>query len=438
MSVIAAIATALKSGGIQAAYNFPGFYSQELFAELGGTHISTNEKIAYETAWGRSQAGQPAVVTFKNVGLNDAADPFINSHLTGVGAGLVVAVFDDIELAGSQAILDSRHYFKHVGGLWLEPFDWASSILLAEAAPMLSHMFNIPVVLRFTNKTLQFRERAQGANVQLSAILALAKKHAAKLAQLPSEPLVHPANGFEHQQVLIEKNQAISTFVTELHLLIYPDGIYGAVSVGTTTENTDTHIFTLPVPRGTRATEVLEVGDAVVANELRLQHSSTDFLSKTIGYNDANRSRVIIADRYERLFELLKPRFRYIVGDLGEYTKDTLQTLTHCLCFGSSLSVAMGMAEAGESALAITGDGALYHSGKNCLTEAQQRNAPLHVVLLDNGGMQGTGGQQVPGVLPRGSTILTCDSNDSSEVLRATIDQFCRTAGQVILHVHVR
>src|SRR6266566_8037199 len=151
-NVLEAIAEAFKKGGIQSAYNFPGFYSHKLFDYMGGGITSTNEKIAYELAWGSSQAGRPTLVTFKNVGLNDAADPFINSMLTGAGAGLVLAVFDDIELEGSQCILDSRYYFDFYGGLWLEPFDFTSVTVLAEAAPQLSRIFDIPVVIRLTNR----------------------------------------------------------------------------------------------------------------------------------------------------------------------------------------------------------------------------------------------------------------------------------------------
>lgn len=116
INVLEAMAEALKKGGIQAAYNFPGFHSHKLFDLLDGGITSTNEKIAYELAWGSSQAGRPTLVTFKNVGLNDAADPFVNSLLTGAGAGLVLVVTDDIELQGSQCILDSRHYFSFYGG----------------------------------------------------------------------------------------------------------------------------------------------------------------------------------------------------------------------------------------------------------------------------------------------------------------------------------
>lgn len=420
-------------------FNFPGFHSHELFAYLGGTITSTNEKIAYEAAWGESQAGQPALVTFKNVGLNDAADPFINSYFTGVGAGLVVVVFDDIELEGSQSILDSRNYWYHAGGLWLEPFDWNSACLLAEVAPKLSEVFNIPVVIRLTNVSMRF-EAAKGLPIDLDArqTIALAQKHAANFASLPTEPIVHPANGEEQRKVLTQKNKAIAAFVQEFHAGINPNGLTGEVSMGYAVPTGTGHIISLPIPTVSNVTAIYEVGDSIAARELRLQASSSLLRSHTIGYNPTNKSRVIVADRYERLFRLLKPQFTYAAGDLGEYTKDTLDTLTHCLCFGSAIAVTMGMLAAGKSAVAITGDGSFYHSAKNCLAEATIRKLPLRIVLLDNGGMQGTGGQKVPGEMPDTGKQFFCHlSSTSDEELTTIIRQFCTTDGSALLHVSI-
>ena len=248
-NALEAIAEALKRGGIQAAYNFPGFNSHKLFDYLDGGITSTNEKIAYELAWGSSQAGKPALVTFKNVGLNDAADPFINSMLTGAGSGLVLAVFDDIELEGSQCILDSRHYFGFYGGLWLEPFDFTSTVVLAEAAPQLSRIFDIPVVTRLTNRTVHFEEKNAQPFVGAERIVELAETFAGKQFTGPqAEPLVHPVNGDAHRKLITAKNKVIQRFVNELHRLINLDGVKGDLYCGYTEASADSHIVTLPVP----------------------------------------------------------------------------------------------------------------------------------------------------------------------------------------------
>ena len=55
----------------------------------------TNEKTAMEAALGVSYVGKRALVCMKHVGLNVAADAFVNSAVTGTNGGLVVLVADD-------------------------------------------------------------------------------------------------------------------------------------------------------------------------------------------------------------------------------------------------------------------------------------------------------------------------------------------------------
>jgi len=65
-----------------------------------------------EEALGMSYSGKRTLVTMKHVGLNVAADPFVNSGITGTNGGLVVAVADDPSMHSSQNEQDSRHYGK--------------------------------------------------------------------------------------------------------------------------------------------------------------------------------------------------------------------------------------------------------------------------------------------------------------------------------------
>ncbi|MEG0701782.1 MAG: indolepyruvate ferredoxin oxidoreductase, partial [Muribaculaceae bacterium] len=71
---------------------------------------ATNEKTAYEAALGMSYAGKRSIVCMKHVGLNVAADAFMNSAITGAKGGLVVIVADDPSMHSSQNEQDSRHY----------------------------------------------------------------------------------------------------------------------------------------------------------------------------------------------------------------------------------------------------------------------------------------------------------------------------------------
>ncbi len=57
---------------------------------------SSNEKTAMESAIGMSYSGKRTMVMMKHVGLNVAADPFMNSAFTGANGGLIVTVADDL------------------------------------------------------------------------------------------------------------------------------------------------------------------------------------------------------------------------------------------------------------------------------------------------------------------------------------------------------
>ena len=102
-----AVALAAVHAGISGAYSYPGTPSSEIFeyveglADRFGVHAawSANEKVAYEEALGMSFAGKRVLVSMKHVGLNVAADPFVNSAISGVNGGLVLAVWGSRLLA---------------------------------------------------------------------------------------------------------------------------------------------------------------------------------------------------------------------------------------------------------------------------------------------------------------------------------------------------
>mgnify|MGYP000251932940 CR=1 FL=1 len=113
-----AVAMGAVHAGLWAAYGYPGTPSSEIIGFLqkdpraaaaaagpasgapeakagAAPYIASwcaNEKTAYEAAVGVSMAGRRALVTMKHVGLNVAADPFINSALLAIHGGLVLAV----------------------------------------------------------------------------------------------------------------------------------------------------------------------------------------------------------------------------------------------------------------------------------------------------------------------------------------------------------
>jgi indolepyruvate ferredoxin oxidoreductase alpha subunit len=107
-----ALAQGALDAGISGFYAYPGTPSTEIVeyvqrsrqAEAAGVHRkwSSNEKTAVESAIGMSYAGKRTMACMKHVGLNVAADPFMNSAFTGANGGLLITVADDPSMHSSQ------------------------------------------------------------------------------------------------------------------------------------------------------------------------------------------------------------------------------------------------------------------------------------------------------------------------------------------------
>ena len=114
-----AVALGALHAGVTGCFGYPGTPSTEILeyiinssdrSETTVAQWCTNEKTAYETALGVSFSGKRALVTMKHVGLNVAADPFMNSSLCQIKGGLVCIVADDPSMHSSQGEQDSRFY----------------------------------------------------------------------------------------------------------------------------------------------------------------------------------------------------------------------------------------------------------------------------------------------------------------------------------------
>lgn len=160
-----AIALGAIDAGISGAYAYPGTPSTEIlefvekYAEKENIQAvwSANEKVAYEEALGMSSVGKRAIVAMKHVGLNVAADPFVNSAITGAGGGLLVIVADDPSMHSSQNEQDSRYYanFAHIP--CLEPANQQEAYDMTRFGLDYSEKYSVPVMLRLTTRLAHSR-----------------------------------------------------------------------------------------------------------------------------------------------------------------------------------------------------------------------------------------------------------------------------------------
>jgi indolepyruvate ferredoxin oxidoreductase alpha subunit len=157
-----AIAQGALDAGLSGVYAYPGTPSTEITeyiqhspeAAARGIHRewSANEKTAMESALGMSYAGKRAMVCMKHVGLNVAADPFMNSAVTGAHGGLIYVIADDPSMHSSQNEQDSRFYGRFAMIPTLEPANQQEAYDAPFFAFDLSEKYGIPVLLRTTTR----------------------------------------------------------------------------------------------------------------------------------------------------------------------------------------------------------------------------------------------------------------------------------------------
>ena len=162
-----AVAQGAIDGGMSGIYAYPGTPSTEIMeyvqrskqAKESRIHRtwSVNEKTAMEEALGMSYAGKRTMVCMKHVGLNVAADPFMNSAITGVNGGLVITVADDPSMHSSQNEQDSRYYGRFAQIPILEPSNQQEAYDMAKEGFLLSEKYETPVMIRITTRLAHSR-----------------------------------------------------------------------------------------------------------------------------------------------------------------------------------------------------------------------------------------------------------------------------------------
>ena len=163
-----AVARGAIDAGIAGAFAYPGTPATEIFEAIQAharrdpasgvfAEWSANEKVAYEEALGMSYAGRRALVSMKHVGLNVAMDPFVNSALTGVNAGLVLAVADDPSMHSSQNEQDSRVLADFAKIPVFEPANQLEAYEMTREAFEYSERIGLPVMLRMVTRLCHSR-----------------------------------------------------------------------------------------------------------------------------------------------------------------------------------------------------------------------------------------------------------------------------------------
>jgi indolepyruvate ferredoxin oxidoreductase, alpha subunit len=163
-----ALVRAMVESGTRVVTSYPGSPTPEIAAAIGVIppdrrpfyfQFSTNEKVATEVAYGAALNGHLATVFFKSVGLNVAADTFVQLSQMNIIGGLVVVLGDDPGANSSQNEQDNRHLAQLCYTPIFEPSDPSEVYHFYKAAARLSREKHMPVIVRLTTHVCHAKER---------------------------------------------------------------------------------------------------------------------------------------------------------------------------------------------------------------------------------------------------------------------------------------
>lgn len=450
-----AIALGAIHAGISGAFAYPGTPSTEIFEFVErqknpdiAARWSTNEKVAFEEALGMSYAGKRALVSMKHVGLNVAADAFVNSGITGINGGLVLAVADDPGMHSSQNEQDSRFYAQFAMIPCIEPTDQQQAYDLVRQAFDISERLALPVMIRIVTRLAHSR----------AVVHTTAPRPQNELS--PSESrswILLPSIARDGYRRLIEKQKDVKAALAEVQCCRRHGAEKGPLGVlctgiaynylqecfGEGEEMPPTlHVFGYPVCEEqleellASVDEVLVLEDGYPFLEDKLRGFPTGGRMKVHGRFDGTVPRTgeltpdIVsgalnrtghetpapsgplaprppalcsgcphADAFGAMKVALKPfKGGRVFADIGCYTLGALppyEAIHSCVDMGASISMAIGAARAGLSpAVAVIGDSTFVHSGMTGLMDAILEDTPVTLVILDNSTVGMTGGQK--------------------------------------------
>jgi indolepyruvate ferredoxin oxidoreductase alpha subunit len=413
---------------------------------------SANEKTAMEAALGMSYAGKRAMVCMKHVGLNVAADPFMNSAITGAHGGLVYAIADDPSMHSSQNEQDTRFFGRFAMIPTLEPSNQQEAYDTPFYAFELSEKYGIPVLVRLTTRLSHSR-----ANVTRRPSIP---ENALSLPATPRQFLLLPAISRKNYAKLLEKQH---DFEAESEISPFnryaegPDKSIGFLTCGIAynylMENFPEgcphpilKIGQYPLPKKLVArlcadcetVLVLEEGMPVVEEMLRGYPFDSGHirgrldgtlprageLNPTLVAGALGRGverpahdipeRVLAGrppqlcqgcphgDTFNALNEALDTLSRgRVFSDIGCYTLGALppyEAIFSCVDMGASITMAKGAADAGLTpSVAVIGDSTFAHSGMTGLLDAVNAHSQIKIVIVDNLTTAMTGGQNHAG-----------------------------------------
>lgn len=454
-----AIAQAALDAGISGVYAYLGTPSTEITEFIQRSQTvnapqvrstwATNEKTAFEAALGMSYAGKRSLTCMKHMGLNVAADAFMNAAVTGIHGGLVVAVADDPSMHSSQNEQDSRVYGKFAMIPVLEPAHQQEAYDMVRYGFDLSEKTELPVMVRIPTRLSHSR----------AAIMRGEPREQNRLHPSGDKGkwILLPANARRNYQRLLEKQQELANASesSAFNRTTEGEGTIAVIAFGIANNYAMEVIkaynlpvavlkisqYPLPEKIISRFTEkypdilIAEEGYPVYEELLkgyfgngkfrgrldgalpRTGELSPNLLAKAlkVGTGEIRTIPTIVAGRppmlckgcsHRDLFDAINHVMEeypehHVFGDIGGYTLGALppySAISTCVDMGAAITMAKGAADAGiRPALCVIGDSTFTHSGMTGLLDAVNDRSSMTVIISDNGTTAMTGGQDSAG-----------------------------------------
>ena len=221
-----AIAQGAIDGGLSGVYAYPGTPSTEITEYIQSSkqakerkihsHWSSNEKTAMEAALGMSYAGKRSLVCMKHVGMNVAADCFINTAITGTNGGMVVLAADDPSMHSSQNEQDSRFYGNFAMIPMLEPSNQQEAYDMAYNGFELSEKFGYPILMRVVTRLAHSRSGVERQPVKAENSISFPED--------PRQFVLLPAIAKRRYQILLDNQDKMVKASEESVYNQYIDG----------------------------------------------------------------------------------------------------------------------------------------------------------------------------------------------------------------------
>jgi len=457
-----AVALGAVHAGLSAAYSYPGTPASEILeflvrqaaeAKAFPAVWSVNEKVAYEEALGASFAGKRSLVSFKHVGLNVAADPFMNSAITGANGGFVVVSADDPGMHSSQNEQDSRYYVHFAQIFGYEPSDHQEAYDMTREAFDLSERLGLPVLMRLVTRlshsrsTVETRdprpqnELKKGAGRDWILLPVNARRRFGQLLDRQAEMVRLSDESRFNVLELNDRDRSFGVIASGIAYNYFREAVAADAAPPSFLK-----ISTYPLAGGlirklvghVDTVLVLEDGYPFIERQVTglfgvpgktvLGRTSgtvpasgeltPDIVRRALGREPlpslaasglplAGRPPQLCvgcphADTYRALNKALEGvAGSNVFSDIGCYTLGALppyNAIHSCVCMGASVSMARGASDVGlRPAVSVIGDSTFAHSGITPLLGAAEANTDMTVIILDNATTAMTGGQPTYG-----------------------------------------